>query len=170
MLSENIKRLRRSKGLSQEELALKINVVRQTISKWENGTSVPDAQMLITLSKALDTSVDVLLGEDVIDKDADDLKAISQKLEVINHQLASNKESKRKTIRLLCLIGCMIVVIGLLVVYLLGSPYQNWDMSDHETAVLATIWHSFEWAFVRIAPFIIILFVIGIILTKRIDN
>ena len=91
MLSENIKRLRRSKGLSQEELALKINVVRQTISKWENGTSVPDAQMLITLSKALDTSVDVLLGEDVIDKDADDLKAISQKLEVINHQLASNK-------------------------------------------------------------------------------
>ena len=91
MLSENIKRLRKSKGLSQEELALKINVVRQTISKWENGTSVPDAQMLITISKALDTSVDVLLGEDVIDKDADDLKAISQKLEVINHQLASNK-------------------------------------------------------------------------------
>ena len=94
MLSENIKRLRRSKGLSQEELALKINVVRQTISKWENGISVPDAQMLITLSKALDTSVDVLLGEDVTDKEADDLKAISQKLEVINHQLASNKESK----------------------------------------------------------------------------
>ena len=39
MLNENIKRIRKSKGLSQEELAIKLNVVRQTISKWENGVS-----------------------------------------------------------------------------------------------------------------------------------
>ena len=47
MLSDNIKRIRKSKGLSQEELAIKLNVVRQTVSKWENGLSVPDSDMLI---------------------------------------------------------------------------------------------------------------------------
>ena len=49
MLNENIKMLRKSKGLSQEELAVKLNVVRQTISKWENGLSVPDSDMLISI-------------------------------------------------------------------------------------------------------------------------
>lgn len=39
MLNENIQALRKSKGLSQEELALKLNVVRQTVSKWERGVS-----------------------------------------------------------------------------------------------------------------------------------
>lgn len=55
MLSDNIKRIRKSKGLSQEELAIKLNVVRQTVSKWENGLSVPDSDMLITLADELDT-------------------------------------------------------------------------------------------------------------------
>lgn len=53
MLNENIKTIRKSKGLSQEELAVKLHVVRQTISKWEQGLSVPDADMLISLSEAL---------------------------------------------------------------------------------------------------------------------
>lgn len=39
MLNENIKAIRKTKGLSQEELAVKLNVVRQTISKWEKGVS-----------------------------------------------------------------------------------------------------------------------------------
>ena len=65
MLNENIKRIRKSKGLSQEELAIKLNVVRQTVSKWENGLSAPDSDMLITLADELDTSVNVLLGETV---------------------------------------------------------------------------------------------------------
>ena len=66
MLNENLKNLRKAKGLSQEELAVKLNVVRQTVSKWENGLSVPDSEMLIRLADALDTSVSVLLGESVI--------------------------------------------------------------------------------------------------------
>lgn len=53
MLKENIKSIRKLKGLSQEELAIKLNVVRQTISKWEQGLSVPDAEMLISISEAL---------------------------------------------------------------------------------------------------------------------
>lgn len=59
MLNENIKAIRKSKGLSQEELAVKLNVVRQTISKWENGLSVPDSDMLISISEALETPVSV---------------------------------------------------------------------------------------------------------------
>ena len=61
MLKENIKTLRKAKGLSQEELAIKLNVVRQTISKWEQGLSVPDAEMLIKLAEVLDTNVSTLL-------------------------------------------------------------------------------------------------------------
>ena len=57
MLNENIKAIRKSKGLSQEELAIKLNVVRQTISKWEQGLSVPDSDMLITISEVLETPV-----------------------------------------------------------------------------------------------------------------
>ena len=63
MLNENIKLKRKAKGLSQEELAAKLNVARQTLSKWEKGMSVPDAEMLIQIAKALDTSVSELLGE-----------------------------------------------------------------------------------------------------------
>ena len=53
MLKENIKSIRKSRGLSQEELAIKLNVVRQTISKWEQGLSVPDSEMLISISEVL---------------------------------------------------------------------------------------------------------------------
>ena len=71
MLNENIKNLRKAKGLSQEELAIKLNVVRQTVSKWENGLSVPDSSMLISLADALDTSVSELLGEVTIKHDTE---------------------------------------------------------------------------------------------------
>ncbi len=75
MLNENMKTIRTSKGLSQEELAIKLHVVRQTISKWENGLSVPDSDMLISLSEILETPVSTLLGETVVETKADDLKA-----------------------------------------------------------------------------------------------
>lgn len=79
MLNENLRNLRKSKGLSQEELAVKLNVVRQTISKWETGLSVPDSEMLLAISDVLETPVSTLLGETVIETDADSLKAISEK-------------------------------------------------------------------------------------------
>ena len=65
MLNKNIKARRKAKGLSQEELAIKLNVVRQTVSKWEKGLSVPDAGMVIQIAEVLDTSVNVLLGEEI---------------------------------------------------------------------------------------------------------
>ena len=69
MLNENIKAIRKSKGLSQEELSIKLHVVRQTVSKWESGLSVPDAEMLMTISEILETPVSEILGESIEEKD-----------------------------------------------------------------------------------------------------
>ena len=95
MLSENMKTIRKSNGLSQQELAVKLNVVRQTVSKWEQGLSVPDSDMLISISEVLETPVSTLLGETVMEMEADRLKAISEKLEVINWHKGKTREGKR---------------------------------------------------------------------------
>ena len=91
MLNENIKAIRKSKGLSQQDLADKLNVVRQTISKWEQRLSVPDSDLLIALSEALETPVSTLLGETVAETEADTVKALSEKLEIINLQFARKR-------------------------------------------------------------------------------
>ena len=96
MLKENIKKIRKAKGLSQEELAVKLNVVRQTISKWEQGLSVPDSEMLLTISQVLETPVSTLLGETIAETQAEDLKVIAEKLEVINLQLAQRNNNRRR--------------------------------------------------------------------------
>ena len=167
MLNDNIKALRKSKGLSQEELAIKLNVVRQTISKWENGLSVPDSDMLISLSEVLETSVSTLLGENVPESKVDDLKAISEKLEVINLQLAHRKVTKIKIFHWLFILICVVIIIAFAVLVVLNSPYLGWNYNDPETAVLGTAFHSFEWLFVRIAPIILIGALIGIFLTRK---
>lgn len=167
MLSENIKTARKSKGLSQEELAVKLNVVRQTISKWEQGLSVPDSDMLIALSDALATPVSALLGEFAVRAEADDLKAIAEKLEIINLQLARQKAARRKTLRWLLIALCAVTVIIAAVLVLLNSPYLGWNYSDPETAVAGAAFHAFEWLFVRLAPIILISTVIGIVLTRN---
>ena len=149
MLNENIKAIRKSKGLSQEELAIKLHVVRQTISKWEQGLSVPDSNMLISISEVLETPVSTLLGETIAEPKRNDLKAISEKLEVINLQLAKKAAAKRKMLQwLFIFIACGIVIIfaALLV---LNSPYLGWDYSDPELAVAGVIYHAAEWLFVR---------------------
>lgn len=99
MLSDNIKNFRKSKGLSQEELAVRLNVVRQTVSKWENGVSVPDSEMLIRLADELDTSVVVLLDETIKPDDSSELKVIADKLANINEQLVKYNERRRKILR-----------------------------------------------------------------------
>lgn len=167
MLSDNIKRIRKSKGLSQEELAIKLNVVRQTVSKWENGLSVPDSDMLITLADELDTSVSVLLGETVTEPMADDLKAISQKLEVINLQLAKRNMVKVKNIRWILIALCAFIVLVFVVLAVMQSPYLRWNYNNPEFAVAGTILHGFEFVFVRLAPIAFSASVIGIVITYR---
>lgn len=167
MLSENIRTIRKSKGLSQEELAIKLNVVRQTISKWEQGLSVPDSDMLISISEVLETPVSTLLGETVTESEADDLKAISEKLEVINLQLAQRKTARRRMLHWLFISLCVVIVIIFAVLMVLNSPYLSWDYSDPETAVVGVAFHAFEWLFVRLAPIIFIGAIVGIVLTRK---
>ena len=167
MLNENIKAIRKSKGFSQQELAIKLNVVRQTISKWEQGLSVPDSDMLISISEVLETPVSTLLGETVTEAEVDNLKAISEKLEVINLQLAQRKTTRRKIIRWLLISLCAIIVMIFAALIIWSSPYLGWDYSDPETAVLGVAFHSFEWLFVRVAPIIFIVAIIGIFFTFK---
>ncbi len=167
MLNENIKTIRKSKGLSQEELAIKLNVVRQTISKWEQGLSVPDSDMLISVSEALETPVSTLLGETVIESKVDDLKTISEKLEIINLQLAQRMTIRRKMFHWLLIALCAVLVTIFALLIVLNSPYLGWDYNDPETAVFGAAFHSFEWLFVRLAPIILIGAIIGVLLTRK---
>ena len=167
MLNENIRTLRKAKGISQEELALKLNVVRQTVSKWENGLSVPDSSMLISLAEELDTSVSELLGETVSEPAADDLKTISEKLEVINLRFAKRNEARLKTIRWILISLCVLIIAVFMILLSINGSYLDWDYRDPELAVAGTILHGFEFLFVRLAPFVFFASVIGIILTYK---
>jgi putative transcriptional regulator len=167
MLNQNIKALRKAKGLSQDELAIKLHVVRQTISKWEQGRSVPDADMLIALSEALETPVSVMLGETVSEPEIDDLKAISEKLGIINLQLAQGKEARRKRLHWLFIALLALIVVSFVLLLFWQSPYLSWDYSDPETAVAGTILHALEFAFVRIGPLVSIGAIVGIVLTRK---
>ena len=116
MLKENIKQLRKSKGLSQEELAIKLNVVRQTISKWEQGLSVPDSEMLVTISEVLETPVSTLLGENISESKVDDLKVISEKLEIINLQLLQRRNARRKMLHWTLILLCATIIIAYILI------------------------------------------------------
>jgi len=169
MLKDNLKTLRKNKGLSQEELSIKLNVVRQTISKWESGLSVPDAEMLITISEIFETPVSEILGESIGEKEKNDLKAISEKLEVINEQLSIKQKQKRKRVVNFLIIIDVCIILFFILLAVLGSPYQYWDYSDPEWSVIGTLWHSFEWIFFKVAPIIVIVItlILGIIFVKR---
>lgn len=92
MLGENIKRARKAKGFSQEELAVRLNVVRQTVSKWENGLSVPDADVLPQMAELLDVPVSRLLGAEGIEETGPEL---SQQLARLNGELADYARRER---------------------------------------------------------------------------
>ena len=162
MLNENIKNLRKQKGLSQEEFAIKLSVVRQTVSKWERGLSVPDSDMLLSISEVLQTPVSVLLGETVQEKEAEDLKAIAEKLEV-----ARKNDAGRKRLRWFFILVCIFIVVGFIIAAAAGSPYQDWDYNDPELAAAGTILHGMEFVFVRVAPFVLIGSIVGIVLTCK---
>lgn len=123
--------------------------------------------MLISLSEVLETPVNTLLGETVIETEVDNLNAISEKLEVINLQLAKRKTTRRKIIRWLLILLCAIIVIIFASLIILGSPYLGWNYSDPETAVLGVAFHSFEWLFARVVPIIFIIAIVGIFFTLK---
>lgn len=117
MLSDNIKRLRSAAGLSQEELARKLHVVRQTVSKWEKGLSVPDADMLIALARVLDSSPAELLGPEGAGEDQTQVRSdeLAEKLQELNSSLAEQIEKNRRLRRGLSMATVAAACLALLV-------------------------------------------------------
>ena len=129
--------------------------------------SVPDSDMLISLSEALETPVSTLLGENVVKQEADELKAICEKLEVINLQLARRKIARRTALHWLFIALYVSTVLVSAVLISLGSPYLGWNFGDPETAVFGTVYHVFEWLFVRFAPISFVGSLVGAFMTRK---
>lgn len=125
--------------------------------------------MLISLSEALETPVSTLLGEAVTELRESDLKVISEKLEVINLQLAQRKTAKRKNLHFMLIAACAVTAIIFAVLAVLNSPYLGWNYSDPETAVFGAAFHVFEYLFVRLAPIVFAGAVIGAFFTRKKD-
>ncbi len=112
MLSDNIRNLRKSKGYSQEELAIRLNVVRQTVSKWEKGLSVPDSDLLIKIAEVFEVSVSDLLGSDCPSGN-ENTNEIAAHLERINEQLAIRNRRTKMVLKVLLgiAIGCAVLLL-----------------------------------------------------------
>ena len=126
MFSENLKALRRAKGLTQEELAARLHVVRQTVSKWEKGLSVPDAELLIRLAEVLDTTVGQLLGAD-IPEDGESRNDLADQLARINEQLAIRNRRGRFILRLVLGILAAIVVFNILLLVFSYGAFRSFQ-------------------------------------------
>lgn len=131
--------------------------------------SVPDSSMLIILANELDTTVSELLGEPVAEPTTDDLKILSEKLEVINLQLAKRSITRVKTIRWILISLCAVIVVIFIALASTNSFYLNWNYNynDPELAVAGTILHGFEFLFVRLAPIFFLTSVVGVVVTYK---
>lgn len=114
MFHENLKTMRKAKGYTQEELAIKLNVVRQTVSKWEKGLSVPDADVLCKIADVLDMDVSALLGEEIVEET--DKSAVAQQLAKISEQLAMKNQHSKKIWKVVCIILFVILVFYILAI------------------------------------------------------
>lgn len=135
MFGENLKSIRKSKGYTHEELAIKLNVVRQTVSKWEKGLSVPDADILVRIAEVLDTDVSVLLGGSV-EKEADK-DAVAEQLAKISEQAAIKNRRAKRIWKAVIIILSVIVIFNILLIILGTSAYKDISNSSTNTVVEA---------------------------------
>ena len=179
MLGDNIKKLRSAAGLSQEELAGKLHVVRQTVSKWEKGLSVPDADMLIALAQALDCSPAELLGavgeEDTCPAQAGELDG---QLAELNAKLAEQLEKNRRLRRSLSMAAVAAACLALLVqllpklhgfftgLYLSGAAGDIIGGADGPTAIYISSTGP-NWPVLAIFSALLILGIFGLFRTRK---
>lgn len=123
MFGENLKAMRKAKGYTQEELAIKINVVRQTVSKWEKGLSVPDADVLSQIAEVLDTKVSVLLGGTITEET--DKDAVAEQLAKISEQLAIKNRRSKAIWKAIGMIVLAIMILNILAITLFRVNTSN---------------------------------------------
>lgn len=123
MLSDNIKNLRKNKGFTQEELANKLNVVRRTVSKWEKGYSVPDAEMLKKIAEILETDVSQLLGSSIEETSNTDL--VAEQLSRINEQLVIKNRRTRRIWKTIGVVILVVIIVQMILVVLGAVAFDN---------------------------------------------
>ena len=133
MFGENLKAMRKAKGYTQQELAMKLNVVRQTVSKWEKGLSVPDAEILVEIADVLDTDVSVLLGKEVSDEESRDEVALQPAK--ISEQLAIKNRKSKRIWKMVGIILLVIIVFNILLV-IFGGIASKGVSTNVETSVV----------------------------------
>lgn len=148
MFNENLKRIRKEKGYTQEELAEKVGVVRQTVSKWEKGLSVPDADILCKIAEILDTDVNKLLVDEIavgvdnfngynsnkkknINDNNVDNNVIEEQLTKISEQLAIKNKRNSKIWKTIGFTLLVIVIFNLFLV--LFNATTSKSISNYES-------------------------------------
>jgi len=138
MLNENIKALRKTKGLTQDELAIRLNVVRQTVSKWEKGLSVPDAEMLQRIAEVFEVNVSQLLGAPI--NQNENIDVIAEQLSRINEQLVVKNNRSRKIWKTIGIIAAYAILANILFVGLM----LLFSYSAHESPGTTTVTQAAE--------------------------
>ena len=133
MFGENLKTLRKQKGFSQEELATRLHVVRQTISKWEKNLSVPDADTLIRLAEILEVSVSELLGAKIENENT--ASDVAEQLSRINEQLAIKNRRSRRIWKVVAIVLAFIVLINIFIAVLFRVPFPNESIQSNQPEI-----------------------------------
>ena len=128
MFSENLKTIRKAKGYTQEELAIKVNVVIQTVSKWEKGLSVPDADVLSHIAEVLEVSVSELLGADI--KQEDSKNEVAEQLAKISEQLAIKNIRSKKIWIIIGIILLAIIIVNIIWVTVGMISFNSYKYSE----------------------------------------
>lgn len=132
MFAENLKKIRKDKGYTQEILAEKLNVVRQTVSKWEKGLSLPDVDMFSKIANVLETDVNILLDGQITTTDQSE---IVKQLAKINEQLTIKNRRYKKIMKTIAIILLIIVIFGILLVILNIGTFISISNSETTTTV-----------------------------------
>ena len=134
MFGENLKTLRKQKGFSQEELATRLHVVRQTISKWEKNLSVPDADTLIRLAEILEVSVSELLGAKIENENT--ASDVAEQLSRINEQLAIKNRRSRRIWKIVAIILASIILINIFIAVFFSVPTLNEGIQSNQPEII----------------------------------
>lgn len=134
MFGENLKTLRKQKGFSQEELATRLHVVRQTISKWEKNLSVPDADTLIRLAEILEVSVSELLGAKIENENT--ASDVAEQLSRINEQLAIKNRRSRRIWKIVAIILAAIILINIFIAVFFSVPTLNEGIKSNQPEII----------------------------------
>lgn len=133
MFGENLKTLRKQKGFSQEELATRLHVVRQTISKWEKNLSVPDADTLIRLAEILEVSVSELLGAKIESENT--ASDVAEQLSRINEQLVIKNRRSRRIWKVVAIVLAVIVLINIFIAVFFRVPTLNESIQSNQPKI-----------------------------------